>query len=93
MGRDGDVHVRRRGATSAEEALVQLRRYRKYHLSWRQLRVGARLCTRQQIRAAIRATWGPLHCAVRCEVSVKMMKQTPETPIPTSGGALPQGTS
>jgi hypothetical protein len=55
VDRDGGVHVKRASASLAEDALLQVRRYRRYHLSWRQLRSGARLSSRRQIRAAIKA--------------------------------------
>ena len=47
--------MRRRGATSAEDALLQIRRARRYNLSWRQLRAGVRLAPRKQLGSAIRA--------------------------------------
>ena len=59
VGRDGDVHVRRRGAAQAEEALAQIRRYRQYHLSWRQLQSASRLVSRRAIVEALRVSGVP----------------------------------
>jgi hypothetical protein len=54
VDRDGALHVRQAGARLDQDALLQVRRYRQYHLSWRQLRTASRLSSRRQLSAVIR---------------------------------------
>ena len=53
ISRDGVVQVVGGVDSRKEESLRQVRRYRRYHVSHRQLRQSARWCTRKDVQDAI----------------------------------------
>ena len=59
--RAGDVCMTRSASVGETEAVNLVQRYRRYHLSWRQLRTTARVGSRRRMEAVIRAALQPVH--------------------------------